>query len=322
MLKKTTIGLTLGTLLVALAVPAVVRADYRSEKHFKLAPGGRFVLESSEGSVKVTGAPESGADLVITSTRDDVEQLFDIHFEENAGEVRVTVRRRSPWRFSWGGRHGPNLSFVVTVPEETSTEVKTGGGSVEASRLKRETELETSGGSIRAFEIGANLRAHTSGGSIEIRQVKGTARVDTSGGNISADSLDKSLEATTSGGSIELHNVKGDLIAHTSGGSIQIEKAGGRVDAHTSGGSVDVSFAPGDARGGDVESSGGGVRVALDKSVNLNLDASSSAGNVITSLPVTVSGTVARSHVVGTVGSGGALLRVHSSAGSVHIDAL
>jgi DUF4097 and DUF4098 domain-containing protein YvlB len=321
MLKNGRIGLILSALLLTLAVPALTRADYRTEKHFKLEPGGRFVLDSSEGAVELTGAPEAGAHVIITSRRDDVEQLFDMHFEENPGEVRITVHRRHPWGFNWG-HNGPNLHFIVTVPEDTSAEVKTGGGSIEASRLKRETELETSGGSIHAFDLGANLRAHTSGGSIELRDLKGTARVDTSGGNITASQLEGSLEAGTSGGSIELRDVRGDLLAHTSGGSIRIEDAGGRVEAHTSGGSVQVRFARGNARGGDLETSGGGVTVAVDRSVNLNLDASSSGGGVsMTDLSVTTS-ELARSHVVGTVGSGGALLRVHTSAGSVHIEAL
>jgi DUF4097 and DUF4098 domain-containing protein YvlB len=319
--RNAKIGLILSALLFTLAVPAVMRADYRSEKQFKLAPGGHFVLDSSEGQVKLTGDPEAGAHVIITSRRDDVEHLFDFHFEESASEVRITVRRRHPLGFSWG-HNGPNLHFVVTVPEETSVELKTGGGSVDVSRVNRETELDTSGGSIHADHLGANLRAHTSGGSIELEEVKGSARVDTSGGNITGSDLAGSLEARTSGGSIQLRSIKGDLLAHTSGGSIRIDDAGGRVDAQTSGGSVEVRFAPGNGRGGDLDTSGGGVTVAIDKSVNINLDASASGGSVVTDLPVTVSGTIARSHVVGTVGSGGALLRVHSSAGSVHIDAL
>lgn len=320
MFKRTRIGFLLAALFVALAVPAVTRADYRNEKRFNLQPGGHFVLDSSEGDVKLTGEPGSGADVVMTSRRDDFEQLYDVHFDSSPSEVRITVRRRHPWGFNW--HNNTNLHFVVTVPEDTSAEVKTGGGSVEVSRLKRETELDTSGGSIRAFDLGGNLRAHTSGGSIELEDVKGSARVDTSGGDIRASQLDRSLEARTSGGSIALRGIKGDLLAHTSGGSIQIDGAGGRVDAQTSGGSVEVRFARGNARGGDVDTSGGGITVVIDRSVNINLDADASGGSVVTELPVTQSGTLSRSHVVGTVGSGGALLRVHSSAGSIHINSL
>jgi DUF4097 and DUF4098 domain-containing protein YvlB len=320
MLKSRLACLSCSVLLLAFAAPALLRADYRVEKDLKLDPGGRLVVDSSEGSVRVSGSTESGARVVVTANRDDIEQLFDFSYEENAGEVRIIARRRHPWGWNWS--HGINLHFEITVPEETAVEVKTGGGSVDVSRIKRETELNTSGGSIRASDLGANLRAHTSGGGIHLEDVTGTARVDTSGGDIRAESLGGSLEARTSGGSIDLREVKGDLLAHTSGGSIRVEDAGGRVDADTSGGSVDVAFARGNSRGGEVESSGGGVRVRLDPSANLDLDASSSGGPVINGLQIRVSGTLSRSHLVGSIGSGGALLRVHSSAGSVHIEAL
>jgi DUF4097 and DUF4098 domain-containing protein YvlB len=308
-------------LALTLAAPMLLRADYRSEKQLKLDPGGRLAVDSSDGSVTVTGESQSGAHVVVTANRDDIEQYLEFRYEENAGEVRIVVRRRHEGVFNWG-HHGLNLHIAVEVPEETALNVKTGGGSVEASRINREAELDTSGGSIRATELGANLRAHTSGGSITIERIKGNARVDTSGGGITGESLDGTLDARTSGGSIDLRDIKGDLLAHTSGGGIQIEDAGGRVNADTSGGSVEVRFTRGNSHGGEIESSGGGVRVALDRSVNLNLDASTSAGSVVTDLPITVSGTLGRSHVVGTVGSGGALLRIHSSAGSVRIEAL
>lgn len=318
--NNTLVRLFCSAVILAFAVPLLLRADYRVEKHLRLDPGGRLVVDSSEGSVTVTGSTESGARVIVTANRDDIDQLFDFSYEENAGQVRITARRRHPWGWNWG--HGINLHFDVTVPEETAVEVKTGGGGVEVSRIKRETELNTSGGSIRASDLGANLRAHTSGGGIELEELRGNARVDTSGGDIRARSLGGSLEARTSGGSIDLREVRGDLLAHTSGGSIRVEDAGGRVDADTSGGSVDVSFARGNSHGGEVESSGGGVRVRLDPSANLDLDASSSGGPVINGLPIRVSGTLSHSHLVGSIGSGGALLRVHSSAGAVHIEAL
>jgi Putative adhesin len=320
MMKTRSARLFFSVLLLAFTAPPLLRADYRVEKQLKLEPGGHLVVDSSEGSVRVTGSTESGARVIVTANRDDIDQLFDFSYEEHAGQVKITARRRHPWGWNWG--HGINLHFEVTIPEETSVEVKTGGGSVEVSRIKRETELNTSGGSIRASGLGANLRAHTSGGGIKLEDVRGTARVDTSGGDIRAESLGGSLDARTSGGSIELSEVKGDLLAHTSGGSIRVSDAGGRVDADTSGGSVEVSFARGNSRGGEVESSGGGVRVRLDPSANLNLDASSSAGPVINGLPIRVSGTLSRSHLVGDIGSGGALLKVHSSGGSVHIESL
>jgi hypothetical protein len=82
-----------------------------------------------------------------------------------------------------------------------------------------------------------------------------------------------------------------------------------------------VSFAKGNSRGGKLESSGGGIRVRLDPDANLNIDASTSGGSVQSDIPVKVVGKLSRSSLKGSLGSGGELLYVHTSGGSVTISA-
>ena len=188
--------------------PGLLRADYRSEKALKLNPGGRFVLDSSPGSVNITGTSESGASIVITSNRDDLEQLLELRYEESAGEARVIARRRHS--YDWPKRAW--VHFEVRVPADTRTEVRTSGGSVEISGLRGDARLSTSGGSIKASNLSANLRAGSSGGSIRVEEIKGNVEVDTSGGSIDGDSITGRLEARTSGGSIRLERVGGDLL--------------------------------------------------------------------------------------------------------------
>ena len=315
--RKQNIPLLAAIVGLLLASPSLLRGDYRNEKTLKLDPGGRFVLDSSPGSVNITGKSESGASIVITSNRDDLEQLLELRFEESGGEVRLTAHRRHS--YDWPKRAW--VHFEVHVPADTRTEVKTSGGSVEISRLRGDAKLSTSGGSIKVSDLSANLQASSSGGSIRVEEIKGNAEVDTSGGSIDGDHVTGRLEARTSGGSIRLEKVSGDLLAHTSGGSIRIEDAGGRVDAKTSGGSVEVAFAKDNAHGGQLETSGGGVTVRLDRSANLNLEASASAGSVSSDLPIQVVGTLSKSHLSGTIGSGGETLRLQSSGGPVRIEA-
>ncbi len=287
-------GLALG--LLGLAVPGL--AEPRIEKNLKLEPGGQFILDSDEGSVTIFGTSESGARVVISSNRDDWESLFDIRFEENPGMVRVTVRRTH--RFGWP--RNVSLNFDVRMPSETHLEVHTGGGKIEASSLRADAELNTSGGPITVSDLAASLLAHTSGGHIELRRVKGDARIDTSGGGIEVTSL------------------RGSLKAHTSGGPIRVEGVEGRVDAKTSGGSVRVSFVRGNARGGEIETSGGSIHVRVDPSVNLSLDAETSGGSVVTDLPIRVVGRISSTRLEGSLGTGGAMLRLHTSGGSIHLE--
>jgi DUF4097 and DUF4098 domain-containing protein YvlB len=286
--------------LVASLFATLANASSRIEKTLKLEPNGRFVLESDVGSVTITGAPSSGARVVITSERIDLESRYNINFEENPGFASVTVRRRD--HFSWS-EHG-SVHFEVEVPSQTQTEIRTGGGSVELSNLHGDSELKTSGGSIDVSGLSGKLDAKTSGGSIHLREVNGDARVDTSGGKIDVASLD------------------GSLSAHTSGGPIHIDRVTGYVEAKTSGGPISVNFGRGNARGGVLETSGGSIEAELDRSANLDIDASTSGGSVSSDLPIRVVGKISGSSLHGSLGSGGETLRLHTSGGSIHIRAL
>lgn len=130
------------------------------------------------------------------------------------------------------------------------------------------------------------------------------------------------MDVRTSGGHIEVSALEGPLRAHTSGGHIRIERVSGRVEAHTSGGSVRARFDRGNTHGGVLETSGGSIHVALDPAVNLELDASTSGGHVASDIPIKVVGRISGRSLRGTLGSGGELLKLHTSGGSIHLGSL
>jgi DUF4097 and DUF4098 domain-containing protein YvlB len=306
--------------LVALvADPTPARADTRIEKTLRLAPGGRFELDAAAGSVRVTGTSQSGARVIVTSKKDDLESEFSFRFEEEPGGVAVTAQRKGS--LSWlGWMRTTSLHFEVQVPHRTAIRLQTRGGSLSLKEVEGEATLLTSGGSITVADHRGPVEANTSGGSIRLDEVKGEAKVETSGGAIHASSVSGPLDARTSGGSITVEDLAGDLKAGTSGGGIRIERAGGRVEAQTSGGSVDASFRRGNAKGGSLETSGGSMRVALDPAANLRIEATTSAGTVQSRLPI--QGKKARNSLTGTLGSGGQTLRLHTSAGSIVLEGL
>ena len=78
-----TLGIVVTALaLLALAVPAM--AESRIVKDLELSPGGQFTLESDSGSVTVTGASHSGAHIVITSDKNDLNAELEFTFASNA----------------------------------------------------------------------------------------------------------------------------------------------------------------------------------------------------------------------------------------------
>jgi hypothetical protein len=293
------LGLVVAALYLAFAaIPAA--AESRIEKTLELQPKGQFILDSDAGSISVTGTSRSGAHVVITSDRNDLNSEFDFKFEGGPGLARVTARHRH--EFGWA--HSVSLHFEVEVPAETRTEIRTGGGSIKLFGLRGESGLRTSGGPIEVTGLNGALQAHTSGGPIHIREVTGDTHLETSGGGIDAEA------------------VEGSLWAHTSGGGIRIDRVTGYLEAKTSGGPIRATYSRGNTHGGDLETSGGSIEVAIDPSANLSVDASTSGGSVSSDLPVRVVGTISTSSMHGTIGSGGEALRLHTSGGSIRIRAL
>ncbi|HMD83742.1 MAG TPA: DUF4097 family beta strand repeat-containing protein [Terriglobia bacterium] len=267
-------------LLLSLAGGA--QASTQIEKNLKLAPGGTLYVDTSGGDVIVKGTSESGARVVVTTNLSDLESIFDLRFEEQPHAVQIVAHRRSdaPWP------HHFTLKFEISVPRQTSLELKTGGGDVRATDLEGTFHLKTSGGDVEASDVKGDLDGETSGGDMRIRQLSG------------------------------------NLVLHTSGGDIQAEGISGRVDVHTSGGDVEVSLMRGNAQGGEVETSGGEIDVALDPVVNLDLEATAGSGDVDSDLHTTTTSTLSPSNLRATLGKGGQLLRLHTTGGDIHLQPL
>lgn len=291
---------------------ASANAESRLEKSLKLAPGGRFRLQTDLGSVAVTGRSSSGVRIVVTS-RKELDDILTLHFDEGQNSVTVTARQKHHVWFDSGSR----VHWEIEVPAETALEVHTSGGAIATSAIRSTVKLDTSGGGIEVRDQTGEVQANTSGGPIRLEDIRGRMNVETSGGGITGNRLDGNLKAETSGGSIHLDRVAGDIQASSSGGGISIREAGGRVEAETSGGSIDTSFAKGNSHGGSLETSGGGIEVALDPAAGLEIEAE--GNSVKTDLPMRVVGTISRGRLRGSLGNGGALLRLHTSGGGVRI---
>jgi putative adhesin len=309
----------LSCLFVTLFVAALAKAETRMEKTLKIDAGGRLEVDTELGAITVTGTSRSDIHVVVTSKNRDLEDLLSLRFEDGGKTARVTGRRKGGHLFSWSDG-GSRVQFEIEVPTSTAVDLDTSGGGIIVASLHAPVRIHSSGGSLDVREVVGDVDGHTSGGGVRLASIKGTTKVQTSGGSIDGADLDGPVTGDTSGGGITMKRVTGDLRVHSSGGSIHIAEAGGLVDADTSGGGIHASFARGNSRGGRLESSGGSIELSLDPKADLEIDAS--AERVTTDLPLQVRGEIGRRHVQGTLGKGGAKLRIHTSGGGIRIDGI
>jgi DUF4097 and DUF4098 domain-containing protein YvlB len=302
---------------LALTAPAAL-AESRVEKTLKLEPGGRLEIDTEMGSIAVTGGSGSDVHVVVTSKNRDLDELLTLRFEDGGKTARIIGRRKGSRFFNWSD--GGRVHFEIQVPTATALDVDTSGGGITIASIRSEVRLRSSGGSLDVRDVVGEVDGHTSGGGVRLKNIKGRTRVQSSGGSIDGADLDGPVTADTSGGGITMKQVAGDLKVHSSGGSIHIDGAAGLVDAHTSGGGIHASLARGNSRGGRLESSGGSIELSLDPNADLEIDAS--ASNVKTELPLRVQGEISRHHLRGTLGKGGASLRLHTSGGGIRIQPL
>jgi hypothetical protein len=150
------------------------------------------------------------------------------------------------------------VTLDLTIPKNSSVDVSTGGGNIDAVQIDGHVSLSTAGGNITAGNIGGPAHLDTGGGNIVARNVAGELVANTGGGHITIGSVAGSATLHTGGGHIRVASVQGTAHFETGGGNITLEHSGAELTAETGGGEIEVGEAAGLVR---ARTSGGGIRV-------------------------------------------------------------
>jgi DUF4097 and DUF4098 domain-containing protein YvlB len=146
-------------------------------------------------------------------------------------------------------------------------------------------------------------RLTTSNGGIRVSQGSGPAHLHTSNGSIHVLGLAGSLDAQSSNGSI----------------TADLSRATGPVRAETSNGSIGLTL-PADFRD-DVRAhtSNGGITVHLPREMNARISARTSNAKITSDFDLRMQGELGRNHLDAVMGSGGPLVELTTSNGSIHL---
>ena len=298
--------------------------------------------KTSGGSIEVTGGGQDPRiEVYITSnnghslTKEEIqERLNDYEFNVTASQNKLTAIAKTKIRnMNW--RKALNISFKIFVPENTSTDLSTSGGSIALDNLSGTEDFSTSGGSLTVKKLTGKITGETSGGSINVSDSKDDIDLSTSGGSIDADNCTGKIRLETSGGSLSLHDLNGNIKAGTSGGSVNAKNIMGELNTSTSGGSMSLRemacSLEASTSGGNIDAevtqvgkyvrlsnSGGKIELEIPKDKGYDLKLYGDKINKNFTLEK-FSGTIKEDKIEGTVNGGGIPVTVDAGGGKVSL---
>jgi len=275
--------------------------------NFKVDPGARLSLDNENGGVEIVSWERNEVEVNGTKFASSEDQLRDVKIETNATPSLVTVRTLRQ-RTMHGGNSGAR--FTIRVPKHMILDrIHSTNGSINVESVAAPVTLESTNGALHFTRVEGKIEGRTTNGSIELTSCVGDARLNSSNGRIDGELNGGMVDARTTNGDISLRlsklDGKGPLRMSTSNGSIDVTlDAGHEMKASTTNSSITVRLPP-----------------------NANADLRARTSHAKVSSEFEMSRTSGgendderdRKSMDARIGSGGPLIDLSTSNGSIHV---
>jgi len=211
-----------------------------------------------------------------------------------------------------------SISYEIKVPAQTRLEGTTGSGDFTASGVQLDISGHTGSGNIRVEDTGGRAELTSGSGDVELRNARGGGRVSAGSGNVTAEGVAGPVRASSGSGNVRVELTgPGDVEATSGSGNIRVHGVKGSLRGSTGSGDIEAT---GEPQGEwHLRTGSGNVSVELPKGAGFELDAHSGSGTIQTDREITVQGTLSRHDIHGRAGSGGPLLELRTSSGSIYL---
>jgi DUF4097 and DUF4098 domain-containing protein YvlB len=208
----------------------------QESKTIPVAGAPTIIVGSDAGNVELVGGNVGSVHIEAEKhapTKAEAEQMA-YSVDERGNTIHIVYRQADR---NSSNRH---IDFKIQAPRDSTLQITTGGGNVEASGFSHGISGRTGGGNIRAVDVLGDVRLNTHGGNINGGGLNGAISLTTGGGNIEAfGELRGTVALRTGAGNISAESVAGEVKAQPGAGDIYI---GGRLagNSQLSTGSGDV----------------------------------------------------------------------------------
>jgi DUF4097 and DUF4098 domain-containing protein YvlB len=272
--------------------------DFHSS--YPLKAGGRLSVETFNGSVDISGWDQDTVDISGTKYGPSQEEADDLRvdIDHSADSVSIHVQRPTDRRNNQGAR------LTIKIPRGTQLDrIVTSNSAIHTEDGAGPTHLHTSNGSIRVTDLHGQLDAETSNSSIELEGVDGNVRAHTSNGHIRAEHVNGGIEASTS----------------NSGVNIDVERADKDVRIDTSNSGVELDLPRNFSSDVHIGTNNGPITLRMMDGTNARISAHTSNSSIDTEFEIRAQGELSKNRLEGTIGSGGALIDLNTSNGSIRL---
>ena len=301
------------------------------ELQHPMADGSTLAVSTASGSIDVTGQAVNEAQVVATirgqaPTEEEAQELAEqteIRFEPS-GE-RLAIKADTP---RLGHNRSVSVSYVITVPRQTSIDCGSASGAIKATNLQGSVRADTASGSVTCEAVGGGeVRMGTASGSVRLSDAAdlSSCEIKSSSGRASADRVQATdrIRVSSTSGAVELSDARARTIemhgtsGHVSGRNIDCS----RLTAECSSGQVSVEFSPSTPAdvAAEVRSISGSVTVVAPPGFAGQVEMSTTSGSVHSDLPIQVQGRMNPRHLSGSIGTGNGSLSLRTTSGSVRL---
>jgi len=282
--------------------------------------GTRVRLDTSAGGARLTGplgacaVTASGGPIHVTDVRGRL-------IVRGSAEP-VTIRSVEGPKLRVATVHGDVTLESMSVVD---VEVTTGSGDVRASDVRSTTFVaSTNHGNVELRDLEATLGARTMSGTVRLTKCAGPRLgVETEFGDVVARDVVGRLVVHSKSGRIQVESLDGTVEAETNVGGVAVEGRLRAVVARSGSGDVSVTAREGSAaeQPWQLTSETGDVSLYVPAAFPCAIEARSGRGRIVQGVPIEADARLPiRPDVVqGTLGGGGALVRLGAQDGRVTI---
>lgn len=328
--------LSLLILLFVLLIPAwnVLRAEVpyteNSEREFKMSgrpfitvrnPDGNTILESAnDPDVRIEVIKEVRHAKNEAEAKKYADRVtIRLHQVENKIEIEAIHPRYT--FFNLGNNPQVVVNFHITAPRSSDITASGSDGKMDVRGFEGTLQLTISDGNLTAKDLSGKLKIAAADGNINVAGCTGTIEFRVADGDLNVEQCSGDIQASSIDGSLVMNQIKGSVGARTVDGKLLLNGTLESLNVKATDGYIDVRVNNGSMMQKDwlLKSSDGNISLHLPESFSADLDISSSDGHIETRKPILIEGSLSNNKIMGKMGNGGHLLKIHTRDGNVQI---